>query len=58
MLINSEFPICPIVAQQNFSNKRISPEGSLNVTKFFSRAKICAKVPAERAICPPLPGLF
>lgn len=58
ILLNSAFPTCPIVAQQNFSNKRTSPEGSLKVTKFFSRAKICANVPAERAILPPFPGLF
>jgi len=46
----SRLPTFPIVAQQNFSTKRISPDGRRNVIKFPSLARTCAKVPAERAI--------
>lgn len=52
----STLPTCPTVAQQKFFTKRISPEGKRKVTEFPSFAKICAKVPAALAICPPRPG--
>jgi hypothetical protein len=44
------------VAMQSSETRRISPEGSFSSAMPPSRETNCACVPAERAICAPLPG--
>src|SRR5690554_403389 len=58
----NETPSCsrlltdPTVARQSCSTRRISPEGRRRRAYLPSFAINCAQQPAERAICPPLPG--
>src|SRR5271168_1995227 len=52
----SMLPTCPIVAIQSCEILRVSPEGSLTSAYSASFAINCAAPPAERTICPPLPG--
>ena len=50
-------PTWPIVAIQVFRTCRTSMEGNLRATYLPSLATTCTPDPAERANCPPLPGL-
>src|SRR5699024_11429821 len=49
-------PTCPIVARQVERIIRTSPDLNLINTYLPSLPNTCALAPAERAICPPLPG--
>ena len=53
---NSGLPIIPIVAKQPARTLRTSPDGNLSRTKSPSFAWTVAKLPALRAIWPPLPS--
>src|ERR1700684_766813 len=52
----STFPTWPTVAMQSSGTRRISPEGSFSSAISPSLFTNCACVPADRAICAPLPG--
>src|SRR5215472_354858 len=52
----SRLPTWPMVAMQSSRTWRTSPEGSLTLAWSPSLARICARVPALRQSCPPLPG--
>jgi len=52
----STLPTCPMVAMQSSCTRRVSPEGSFSSAMPPSLETNCACEPADRAICPPLPG--
>src|SRR4051812_19480435 len=56
MFMCSAFDTAPIVARHLIGTLRTSPLGSVSIAQSFSRAPSVALHPAERHICPPLPG--
>ena len=56
MLLQSGLPTCPTVAMHRQLISLTSPEGKRTWAYSPSFAISCAEAPAERTICPPLPG--